>query len=93
MLAVHVLDATYGRGREGFMRFARMALQGGGRLYADFWTAAGEAAPLHAKPVPLAEVVALVEQYGGSILQASDSVPSRESRGGLTVGRLVAQWA
>lgn len=92
ILAVHLLDSTYARGREGFMRFARMALAGGGSLYAEFWTSTQIRTP-HAWPVPLEEVVALVERFGGSILHAADSVPSREARAGLTVGRLVAQWA
>ena len=36
LLANHLIDATDQRGLEALARFARMALSGGGRLYADF---------------------------------------------------------
>ena len=35
-MANHLIDATDQRGLEALARFARMALSGGGRLYADF---------------------------------------------------------
>ena len=36
LLANHLIDSTDQRGLEALARFARMALSGGGRLYADF---------------------------------------------------------
>ncbi|MEX0429374.1 class I SAM-dependent methyltransferase [Nocardioides sp. DS6] len=92
ILAGHVLDATYAPGRQGFIRFARMALRGGGRLYASFWT--GKAHDLnHVWPISVADVVSLIEQNGGSILHASESVVPRKSGAEVGVGRVVAQWA
>jgi hypothetical protein len=38
LLANHLIDSTDQRGLEALARFARMALSGGGRLYADFHT-------------------------------------------------------
>lgn len=92
ILASHILDATYPAGRRGFMRFARMALRGGGRLYASFWSSSAHDLS-HVWPISVDQVVAMVERNGGSILQASDSVVARTGGAQVGVGRVVAQWA
>jgi len=92
ILASHMLDATYAVGRQGFMRFARMALRGGGRLYAEFWTSkTTDVRQLW--PIPVAEVADLITANGGSILHATDTVRTLSSGVDVGVGRVVAQWA
>ncbi|WGX95261.1 hypothetical protein [Nocardioides sp. L-11A] len=88
MLARHVLDATTERGREGLLRFAAMALRGGGRLHAEFATGEG-AADEGLYPVPLDGVLASIGRFGGSVLSA-DVRPGAEGRAGRAV--VVAQW-
>lgn len=92
ILASHMLDATYEIGRDGFMRFAQMALRGGGRLYASFWTTSrGDL--LQVWPLSVDEACDLVRDHGGSILHASESKVPRRDRDEIGVGRVVAQWA
>jgi len=92
ILAVHALDATYAPGRDGLMRFARMTLRGGGRLYANFWT--GRKHDLsRVWPISLAEVEKLVRGHGGSIVHASESVVPRADSGERALGQVVAEWA
>ncbi|WP_436701233.1 methyltransferase domain-containing protein [Nocardioides sp. BYT-33-1] len=88
VLARHVLDATTERGREGLLRFAAMALRGGGRLYAEFATGAGETDE-GLYPVPLDSVLAEIDRFGGSVLSA-DVEPGTQDRAGRAV--VVAQW-
>jgi len=90
MLARHLVDATNRVGRDAFLRFARVALRGGGRLYADVWTGEGEPGfGLHPfDPDRLAE---LVESHGGSVLSLERLAPSDKRARGL--GRVVASWS
>ena len=95
VMARHVLDATDQFGRDSLVRFASMALRGGGRLYAEFWTGAGEPDPgLMLRPVDAEQVERLVTEHGGTILsvQHLDATQSGDDRS-FAVGRLVAQWS
>ncbi|HWJ09940.1 MAG TPA: hypothetical protein VNS46_11215, partial [Nocardioides sp.] len=88
ILARHVLDATNRTGREGLVRFASLALRGGGTLYADVWTG-GSTPPFGVRPVAVDRLVELIEQLGGRVLsvEAVDDSPEKQIR------RMVAQWA
>ncbi|WP_051486312.1 class I SAM-dependent methyltransferase [Nocardioides sp. J54] len=89
ILARHVLDATNRTGREGLVRFASMALRGGGTLYADTWTGRGEP-PFGVRPVEVDHLRALLEQHGGTILSAEDVTDGDAPN---QVRRWVVQWA
>ena len=93
ILANHVLDATPAFGRQAFARFASMVLRDGGHVYADFWCGGGakvEGDP--SRPVPLDEVVALLENMGARIRSAHELEPDNEAGNGRRTGRVVAQW-
>lgn len=89
LLARHVFDSTNRTGREGLVRFASLALRGGGTLYADVWTG-GSRPPFGVRPLAVDRLVELTEQHGGTILSveavAGDG-PDNQIR------RMVAQWA
>jgi len=91
----HVLDATDEFGRQSFGRFASMALRGGGKLYLEFWTGAGEPDPaLMLTPLTEQRVRALVTDHGGRILKVQHLDPAERSDGrSFAVGRLVAKWS
>ncbi len=89
ILARHVLDATNRTGREGFLRFASLALRGrGGTLYADVWTG-GSTPPFGVRPVDVDRLVELTEQLGGHVLSVEAVVDGPEKQ----IRRMVAQWA
>lgn len=90
ILARHVLEATNRTGREGLMRFASLALRGGGTLYADVWTGGGEP-PFGLRPLAIDRLVELTEQHGGAVLSV-DPVPDGDGSENQ-IRRLVAQWA
>jgi hypothetical protein len=98
VMANHLLDATDARGTEALARFARMALSGGGRLYADFHVAPAGTAP---GPVDgtglrsrrLDQVLRTFERMGADIVSSTQTetaaAPGDNAR---PVARLVAQW-
>ncbi|KRB79250.1 hypothetical protein ASE01_23350 [Nocardioides sp. Root190] len=89
ILARHVFDATNRTGREGLLRFASLALRGGGTLYADVWTG-GSKPPFGVRPLAVDRLVELTERHGGTIL----SVEAVEGGGpDQQIQRMVAQWA
>ncbi len=91
ILARHLLDATTWQGRQNFGRFASMALRGGGRLYADVSTRAGDG-DVGVRPVGLDAVVGLVEKFGGTIVSTEEvSAAAGESPSGR-VDRVIAEW-
>lgn len=89
ILARHVFDATNRTGREGLMRFASLALRGGGTLYADVWTG-GSKPPFGIRPLAVERLVELAEEHGGAILSV-DTVAADGSDN--QIRRMVAQWA
>ena len=91
ILARHVLDATNRTGREGLLRFASLALRGGGTLYADVWTGGGKP-PFGLRPVAIDPLVELCEQRGGEIVSI-DAVTPDGAGTENQIRRLVAQWA
>lgn len=92
LLARHLLDATTGQGRQHFMRFASLALRGGGRLYAEVWTGDGPG-DFGLRPVSLAAVVALVEGAGGRVVSAEQVEPDAGADASQrSVGRVIAEW-
>jgi hypothetical protein len=98
VMANHLLDATDARGTEALARFARMALSGGGRFYADFHVAPPGTAP---GPVDgtglrsrrLDQVLRTFERMGADIVSSTQTetaaAPGEPAR---PVARLVAQW-
>ena len=98
VMANHLLDATDRRGMEMFLRFCRMALSGGGRLYAEFLSAGpaeerGVRGDDRLQPLPTRGVTEALRRSGADIVlstetheQTSDGSPGRP------VARLVAQW-
>jgi hypothetical protein len=101
--ANHLLDAVDVRGLESFARFARMALSGGGRLYADFYTLL----PGEDHYVPTgrtdwmrpkrAEDVARTLEQAGAVIVHSTQVEATTGRREFAatdrpVARLVAEW-
>jgi hypothetical protein len=98
VMASHLVDATDRRGLDALLRFSRMALAGGGRLYLDFWAAEpgagrGRRDEDRLQPVPPAGVAQALRRAGADIVlstqaqeQSSDGDPGRP------VARLVAQW-
>jgi SAM-dependent methyltransferase len=87
MLARHVLDATTAKGREGLYRFASMTLRGGGQLYAEVWLGGGPA-PFGLRRLSCDDVVAEIEEYGGSPV----AIEQDEQDDGAVVARIVTQW-
>jgi hypothetical protein len=102
-MANHLIDATDQRGVESLGRFARMALAGGGRLYADFcvlgpdedrYVPSGRSDRLRPKD---ADGVALtLEQAGAVIVHRSQvevtSGPREFTKTDRPVVRMVAEW-
>jgi hypothetical protein len=98
VIANHLLDATDRRGMETFLRFCRMSLSGGGRLYTEFLSAGpdagrGRRGEDRLQSLPVAGVTEALRQAGADIVhsterheQTSDGSPGRP------VARLVAQW-
>lgn len=89
ILARHVLDATNGPGRDGLLRFAALALRGGGTLYADVWTGGGER-PYGLRPLDIDQLVELTARHGGTVVSLS---PVKVKDADKQIKRLVAQWA
>ena len=90
ILARHLLDATNQVGRDAFLRFARVALRGGGTLYADVWTGEGEPG-FGLRPFDPDRLAELVELHGGSVLSRERLAPGDKRSRGL--GRVVARWS
>ncbi|MDN5746191.1 MAG: hypothetical protein L0H31_13885 [Nocardioidaceae bacterium] len=90
MLARHLVDATNQVGRDALLRFARTALRGGGRFYADVWTGEGEPG-FGLRPFDPDRLAALVESHGGTVLSLERLAPSDKRSRGL--GRVVASWS
>ena len=95
VMSNHLLDATDRRGLAGFARFCRMALSGGGRLYADFLASPGPGRGERGKdllqPVS-AQAVADVLREAGAHIVSNDPVPADGDDDGRQVARVVAQW-
>lgn len=98
LMANHLVDALDSRGVEELARFARMALCGGGRLYADFDALEPGELPTSGprgvqRPVATQRVVETLRAAGAVILQetrVSRGNGSGESERPAT--RLVAEW-
>jgi hypothetical protein len=98
VLCNHVLDATDRRGLAAAVRFARMALSRGGRLYADFLTAPegtgrGPRDTDLLQPLPAQGVVGAFRRAGADIVlntQTRQTLRSGQPERGVT--RVVAQW-
>ncbi len=89
ILARHVLDATTNIGRDGLLRFASLALRGGGTLYAEVLTGGSERPP-GLRPVDIDQLVELTARHGGTVLSV-DPVEAGDADRQIT--RWVAQWA
>jgi len=104
LIANHLIDATDQRGLEALARFARMALSGGGRLYAEF-----DSLTLGEHHVPEAGWDPLVPKDGdrvadelratGAVIVHSTQVRQKVTSGSgenagadRPVARLVAEW-
>lgn len=98
LLANHLLDATDRRGLDAFLRFARMALSGGGRLYTEFLagepgTGRGRRGEDRLQPLPLAGVTEAMRRAGADIvLSTLTQAQSTDGSSGRPVARVVAQW-
>ncbi|MFC4784113.1 methyltransferase domain-containing protein [Nocardioides sp. MAHUQ-72] len=89
MMARHVLEATSIVGRESLVRFASMALRGGGRLYADFHLGAQvRELPWAVGAVDPERVAALARRAGARVVEV-DEVPVKK---GPPVTRLMGEW-
>jgi hypothetical protein len=103
LMANHLLEAVDRQGLQSFVRFARMALSGGGRLYADFYTFG----PDEDRYVPSgrtdwvrpkrAEDVARALEESGAVIVHSTQVEATTTRREFAVedrpvARLVAEW-
>lgn len=94
VVARHVLDATDEFGRQSLGRFASMALRGGGRLYAEFWTGDGKPdADLMLTPLAPERVERLVHRHGGRIVSLGGLETGTSDERPFAVGRLVAEWS
>jgi len=96
VLANHLVDATDRRGLDSFVRFARLALSGGGRVYADFVSAPaatgrGSRGRDLLQPVPVEGVVDALRGTGAVIVH-SDVREGQDDESGRPVARVVAQW-
>jgi hypothetical protein len=98
VLCNHVLDATDRRGLNTAVRFARMALSRGGRLYADFVAAPdgsgrGERGNDLLQPLPAQGVAGAFRRAGADIvLNTQTRQAPRGGQPGRAVTRVVAQW-
>lgn len=98
VMANHLIDATDAMGLAGLIRFARMALAGGGRFYTDFWSCdegddPGPRGGDRIRPVPVERVVRALTDSGAVIVSHTRHEQARE--GGQSVrpvARLVAEW-
>lgn len=90
IVARHLFDSTNNVGREALARFAAGALRGGGRLYADVWTGAGEP-DFGLRPLALGRLVALIEAQGGTVVSTTEYQAGADRP--RAIGRLVAEWA
>jgi hypothetical protein len=103
LMANHLLDAVDLRAVESFARFARMALSGGGRVYADFHTllpGEGRYVPVGRtdwlRPKRADDVARALEQAGAVIVLSTEVEATTRRREFATedrpVARLVAEW-
>jgi hypothetical protein len=103
VMANHLVDATDLRGVESLARFARMALGGGGRLYADFCVLGPdeeryipEGRGDRLRPKHAERVARTLEQAGAVIVHSTQvettSVPREFTETDRPVARLVAEW-
>jgi hypothetical protein len=103
LMANHLLDAVDLRGLESFVRFARMALSGGGRLYAEFHTLLpGEDRYVPSgrtdwlRPKDVDEVAHRLETAGAVMVLSTEVEATTRRREFATedrpVARLVAEW-
>ena len=95
VIANHLVDATDRRGLNSFVRFCRLALSGGGRVYADFLsspagTSRGARGRDLLQPVPAEGVVDALRGSGADIVHREERAGPDES--GRPVARVVAQW-
>ncbi len=96
VMANHLLDATDRKGLLALVRFARLALSGGGRLYLDFLAAPDEG-PIAERGGDLLRAVR-VRAVERALTGAGAAIVQRttydQERGGDThrVARLVAEW-
>jgi hypothetical protein len=103
LIANHLLDAVDPQGLESFVRFARMALSRGGRLYTDFYALGAE----EDRYVPVgrtdwmrpkrAEDVAQRLERAGAVIVLNTQVEATTGRREFAVtdrpvARLVAEW-
>jgi hypothetical protein len=93
----HLIDATDRRGLAAFLRFSRMALSGGGRLYADFLAADGPNRGRRGRdllqPVPVKGVSAALRRAGADMVLNTQTHESPvDGQAGRPVARLVAEW-
>jgi hypothetical protein len=97
-MANHLLDATDRRGLDTFLRFCRMALSGGGRLYTDFLSAGpdegrGPRGEDRLQPLPTAGVTEAMRRAGADIVHSTEThEQTSDGSPGRPVARLVAQW-
>ncbi len=103
LMANHLLDAVDQLGVESFVRFARMSLSGGGRLYADFYALQPgedryrpESRTDWIRPKRAEDVARALEQSGADIVH-STQVEATTTRREFAVtdrpvARLVAEW-
>lgn len=94
--ANHVVDATDRKGLLSLVRFARMALSGGGRLYLDFLAAPEEGAVEERgadllRPVRVRAVERALSDAGAAIVQRT-TYADEHGATGRTIARLVAEW-
>ena len=98
VIANHLLDATDRRGLDAFLRFCRMALAGGGRLYTDFLSAGagqarGERGEDRLQSLPPAGVTEALRRAGADIVHSTEThEQTSDGSSGRPVARLVAQW-
>ncbi len=101
LLANHLIDSTDHRGLEALARFARMALSGGGRLYADFdalrprerYVPEGPRDAI--RPKDTERVLRTLRDSGAVIVQCTQvqtSGPTVGEGAHRPVVRLVAEW-
>jgi SAM-dependent methyltransferase len=103
LIANHLLDSIDQRGVEAFARLARMALSGGGRLYADLCVLrrdedryVPEGRTDRLRPKRLERVVRTLEDAGATIVQSTQvqesSNPRELAKTDHPTVRLVAEW-
>jgi hypothetical protein len=98
VMANHLLDATDRRGLDTFLRFCRMALAGGGRLYADFLAAPagqgrGPRGDDRLQPLPVDGVTRALRRAGAVMVHSTEThEQTSDGSPGRPVARLVAEW-